>query len=113
MNKDLIELIIDKDKALTNTKKSNKLNDWIMAKQLRNSSGKMIDLAIRNFFEEEYLASKNDSKRFWRNINKIITNNKSKPNHINMVNDKNEDIHSENISDHIDKFFTNIRPNLA
>ena len=73
----------------------------------------MIDLAKKNVFEEEYLASKDDPKGFWRNINRIIPNNKNKPSLINTINENNEDIDSENVSDYINKSFTTIGPNLA
>ena len=46
MNKDIMELIIDKDKALKKAKKkSNNLQDWETAKLLRNSVGSLIDRA--------------------------------------------------------------------
>ena len=94
-------------------KKTKNPDDWTIAKNLRNNTGRIIDLAKRNFFEEEYLASKDDPKRFWRNINRIIPSKKTKSTHINMVNENNEDIDSEKISDYINTFFTTIGPNLA
>ena len=70
-------------------------------------------MAKKNFFEEEYQASRGDPKRFWRNINSIIPNNKSKPSHINLNNENNKDIDSEKVSDYINTFFTTIGPKLA
>ena len=113
MNKDLMELIIDKDKALKKAKTTRKIDDWIIAKKIRNSTGKLIDMAKKNYFEDEYLASKGDPKRFWRNINSIIPNSKSKPSHINLINENKEDIDPDKVSDYINTFFTNIGPNLA
>ena len=74
---------------------------------------KIIDMAKKNYFEDEYLASKGDPKRFWRNINSIIPNSKSKTSHINLINENKEDIDPDKVSDYINTFFTNIGPNLA
>ena len=59
------------------------------------------------------MASKNDPKRFWRDINSTVPKNKNKPNHINLVNYNNEDISSEKVSQYINEFFTTIGPKLA
>ena len=45
MNKDLMELIIDKDKALKKANKSGEPDDWIIAKKIRNSTGRLIEMA--------------------------------------------------------------------
>ena len=80
---------------------------------MRNNTGKLIELAKKIFFKDEYLASKNDPKRFWRNINRIIPNNKSKPNHINLTDGDKGDVNPEEVSNYINTFFTTIGPSLA
>ena len=114
MNKDIMELIIDKDKALHRAKKSNSSLDWDIAKRLRNEVGKIVESAKRNYLEEEFLSSKKDPKRFWRNIYSIIPNNKnSKKGKIHLNDDEGNSISYDNTANYINDFFSNIGPNLA
>ena len=108
-----MERIIDKDKAMAKAKKTNNIDDWNIAKFLRNETGKIIERAKKQFFEDEFNASKGDPKRFWRNIYSIIPKNKNKSEIINLKNKQNQYITQEDTASYINDFFTKIGPNLA
>ena len=113
MNKDIMEKIIDKDKALKKAKRTNILEDWDLAKRLRNDTGKLVEKARKQHFQEEYENSKGDPKRYWRNIYEIIPKNKNNKETINLKSNEGKDIDLENTASYINDFFTNIGPNLA
>ena len=113
MNKDIMERIIDKDKAIKKAKKSNDKNDWEYAKRLRREVGQLVELSRKSHFQEEFENSKDDPKRFWRNIYDIIPKNKDSKPKIHLKNQDGSEIKSENAATFINNFFTNIGPNLA
>ena len=113
MNRDIMERIIDKDKGLAKAKKTGNEDDWNIAKFLKNETGKIIERAKMQFFDDEFIASKGDPKRFWRNIYSLIPKNKSKTEIINLKDSDKLDIPQKNTASYINDFFTNIGPNLA
>ena len=113
MNRDLMELIIDKDKALRLAKRTKNEDDFNIAKNMRNTVGELIFQAKKNHFEDEYNASKNDPKKFWSNIFTILPKNKEQTLNINLKNDRDEEINSEDTASYINDFFANFGPNLA
>ena len=113
MNRDLMELIIDKDKAMAHAKKSKKEDDFRIARNMRNTVGNLIFQSKKNHFEDEYNASKKDPKKFWNNIFTILPKNKEQKLSINLKNDLKEEINSEETASYINDFFANIGPNLA
>ena len=115
MNRDLMELIIDKDLALKKAKKSNKLDDIIYARKIRNETGKIIEKAKKDYLEEEFINSKGDPKKFWKNIYSIIpkANINNQKDTIHLKNENGSKIDLEKTSDFINDFFINIGPKLA
>ena len=113
MNRDLMELIIDKDKAMALAKRTKSVDDFRIAKNMRNNVGKLIFQAKRNHFEEEYIASKNDPKKFWSNIFTILPKNKDKDSNINLKDEFGKNIENENTSSFINEYFVNVGPELA
>ena len=113
MNKDLMERIIDKDKALKKAKKNNNQSDWEKAKKLRNEVGNLIELAKKHHFQEEYENSREDPKRFWRNIYDIIPKNKDRKSNIHLKNEYGLEVNFDDTATFINDYFTNIGPNLA
>ena len=83
MNRDFMELIIDKDKAMSLAKRSKNKDDFHIAKNMRNTVGELIFQAKKNHFEDEYEASKKDPKQFWNNIFTILPKNKDQKLEIN------------------------------
>ena len=82
---------------------------------MRNNVGKLIEDAKKNYLNDEFLATKNDPKKFWRNINSIIPNNnkKKEKSKIFLKDDMGKDVEENNTSNYINEFFSNIGPNLA
>ena len=115
MNRDLMELIIDKDKALKKAKKTKLNEDFIQAKRLKNEIGKIIKNAKKSFLEDEFVRAKGDNKKFWKNIYSIIPKTKMENNKdiIYLKNERNENIEIEKSASFINDFFINIGPNLA
>ena len=113
MNRDLMELIIDKHKAMSLAKKSKLVDDFNIAKNMRNTVGALIFQAKQNHFEDEYNATKKDPKKIWSNIFTILPKNKDQKLNINLKNEVNEEINSDDTAKYINDFFANIGPNLA
>ena len=113
MNRDIMERIIDKDKALTKAKKTGNPDDWNIAKFLRNETGQLVERVKKQYFEDEYIRSKGDPKRFWRNIYDIIPKDKNKSEIIHLKNNEGLEIPQDETASYINDFFTNIGPVLA
>ena len=111
---EILEEIRDKDLAINRARKSGKPEDWGLARSERNRVGKMVDSARANFFEEEERNSRDDPKRFWRNISSAVPSKKTNNHNISLSNpNNNSDVKGECIPQFINKFFTTIGPNLA
>ena len=76
MNRDIMELIIDKDKALKKAKKSKQLIDFEIANRLKLLVGKMVKNAKISFLENEFENARGDPKQFWKNIYSILPKTK-------------------------------------
>ena len=83
-----------------NTKKV----DWDRANQLRNNLN--IDI-------KELENSKNNPRKFWKQINELLPNSKNSV--IQELHDENtaETFNGEQLNDHINEYFANIGPRLA
>ena len=84
-----------------------------LQKILRNETGRLIEIARKQHFQEEYENSKGDPKRFWRTIYDIIPKNKSNKGNIHLKEKDDTKINSEYTATFIYDFFTKIGPNLA
>ena len=115
MNRDLMELIIDKDLALKKAKKTKKQEDLSCARKIRNKTGKIIEKAKTDFLENEFINSKGDPKRFWKNIYSILPKStiEKQKDTIHLKNENGINVDINETSEFINEFFTNIGPNLA
>ena len=109
----ILELIHDKDLALTKAKKSKSPGDWEIAKRLRNSTNKSIRKAKSKFIRDALEENKKDSKKFWKIINGILRGEKTNVNF--NLRDKINDTPVEcgDTPDFINDYFINIGPKLA
>ena len=71
----LLELILDKDKALKKAKKSKNHELWNDAKRLRNSCTNMLRKAKADYIKERLEIHSKDQKKFWKHIQEVIPNN--------------------------------------
>ena len=116
MKRDIMEIIIDKDRAMKKAKKTGIWDDFLTAKRMKNETGKLVEKAKSYFLENEFVTSKGDPKRFWKNIYSIIPNLKleNKNKHIIYLKNENGDnIEIDKSADYIKDFFTDIGPRLA
>ena len=67
MTHEIIELLHDKDRLRKKAKKSGKLEDWQMAKQIRNIANNTVKRAKINFIQNSAKSYEKDTK----NINKL------------------------------------------
>ena len=109
----LIELIKDKDVALKNAKKAKNPALWTEAKRLRNACTNRLRRAKADFIKEQLTIHTNDQKKFWKNIQEVLPN-KLNSNRATLLHDDNDQIiEIDQTADFINKFFTDIGPNLA
>ena len=110
----LLELILDKDKALKKAKNSKKQEEWLEAKRLRNVCTNRLRKAKADFIKEQLDIHASDQNKFWKHIQQVIPNS-SKGNKIITLNDLMNDnqIEIEDTADYTHEFFVNIGPNLA
>ena len=115
MNRDIMELIIDKDKALKKAKRSRNPDDFNIAKRLKLEIGKIIRNAKENYLNNEFENAKGDPKKFWKNIYSIIPKSKmeNKKDIIHLKNDESNNVELSDTSTYINNFFINIGPELA
>ena len=110
----LLELILDKDKALKNAKKRKNVELWNEAKRLRNLCTNRLRKAKADYVKEQLESHSNDQKKFWKNIQEVIPNKPKGAKPI-ILKDQQQGTQVEvnDTADYINKFFINIGPNLA
>ena len=69
--------------------------------------------AKADFIKEQLITHSNDQKKFWKHIQDVLPTNTHSNKPISLLNDDEQIIDTENISDYINQFFTDIGPNLA
>ena len=111
---ELLEFIKDKDKALKKAKKSQLLEDWIVARRLRNECLARVRNCKAEFIQDELTTNQDDSKKFWNSIKTIIPDDKSKHNKLFIIDGiNNKNVVPEELPDFVNNFFADIGPNLA
>ena len=114
INDEIMHLIIEKDALLLQAKIENTDEAWRIARQTKNRAKNYINRAKSYYIQNALQNNQNDSKKFWRNINKILPNNKSNVTKINLKNQTTRDnIKDNDLPDFINNFFADIGPNLA
>ena len=71
MSDHLINVLRDKNNLLTKARRTDKDDDWEKANKAKKAGNKLARSARRKSVKDELKASKNDTKRFWRNIQKL------------------------------------------
>ena len=111
---ELLEEIRDKDLALNRARRTGRDEDWAFARRERNRVGRLVELARRNFFEEEERNNRGDPKRFWKNVSSIIPNKSNEKSMISLVDHStNSKVDPNAVPDYINTFFANVGINLA
>ena len=111
----LLELIKDKDYAMKIAKRRGDPELWKIAKTLRNRCTKRLRKARADHIKENLDTNMGNSKKFWKNIQEVLPNRKSKfKNSFTLFDsEKNEIVGSDDTANFINAFFTGIGPKLA
>ena len=114
INDEIMHLIIEKDALLLLAKIENTNEAWRIARQAKNRTKKCITRARSHFIQNSLENNLNDSKIFWREINKILRNKKSGMSTINLKDQTTKiEISDKELPNYINDFFADIGPNLA
>ena len=109
-----IEAIKDKDRLLKRARRTKSEVDWGNARVALNRVGRDLENLKADFLKEQQEAHRADPKKFWRVISSIIPGKKSKTGTIWLKDSQTgEDIDSEYVADYVNRYFTNIGPDLA
>ena len=114
INDDIMHMIIEKDTLLFQAKLLNTDEAWKIARQARNRTKNFITRAKAEYIQERLDHNRDDPKKFWREINKILPNKKNKTSNIFLKDQtSNHEIDAAKLPDYINNFFADIGPNLA
>ena len=114
LSQELLELIKDKDVCMKKAKRTKKAEDWAKAKRLRNDCLSKVRNAKAEFINSELNQHRDDSKKFWKNINDIIPSGKKNQKNIHLIDQtSNKEIPETDTASYINDFFVNIGPKLA
>ena len=110
----LLELILDKDRALKNAKKIKNVELWKEAKRLRNVCTNRLRKAKADYVREQLEIHSNHQNFFLKNIQEVLPN-KSKGTKPIILKDQMQhtEVDYNETADYINNFFINIGPNLA
>ena len=109
-----LEAIKDKDRALARAKRSGKQEDWELAKRLRNRVGRELENLKTDFLKQRQEENMGDPKKFWKEVSKIIPGKKAASGKIWLKHETGGlQIPTPQTADFINRFFTDIGPNLA
>ena len=109
-----LEAIRDKDLALKKAKRTGRQEDWVMAKRLRNSTGRDLKNLRADFLKAQQEENADDPNKFWKVVSSIVPNQKSTDSKIWLKNTETGClIDPVNTAEYINKFFTEVGPNLA
>ena len=110
----LLELIKDKDSAMKKAKRKGDPELWKIAKDLRNRCTKRLREARAEYIKDKLKNNMGNSKKFWKNIQEVLPNKKSKDCSFNLFeSEKGEMVKPEKTADFINEYFTGIGPKLA
>ena len=114
INDEIMHMIIEKDRLLSQAKLLNTEQAWERAKQAKNRTKNYIQRAKSNYISDSLETNKQNPKNFWRTINGILPNKKQSDNNILLKDQTTNEIVSDNdIPNFINTYFTSIGPKLA
>ena len=116
LNRQLLEILIDKDRSLRQAKRTNNEDDWNIARYFRNQAKLLVRQAKAEYFKEQLDMNKKNPKKFWHTVADVLNttcNKKPRPT-INLT-DQNSGIKvpESETANYINRYFANIGPNLA
>ena len=110
LTNDLINLMKERDRLLKVYQKTKKDNDKIEMRKIRN----LVNISIKNarakFVKDQLETHKDDPKKFWKELNTLIPNNKATSNQCfnNIKDERKKIIPQELLPNCVNTFFANI-----
>ena len=105
---DLLEQIKNKDYFYRKAKKFGNLDDWNIAKYLRNQTNKNIRKAKSEYVTNQLHACRGDSAKFWHTIKTVFPSKKHKDTKPIRLKHQHEQIDPDTVADYINQFFLNV-----
>ena len=112
ITREALELINDKDRALSKAKRTNREQDWREARLMRNQVGVAIQNMRREFIEAEQQRNFDSPQKFLRNLKSVVPGKKTATGAIDLK-DNGVEVPSEEVADKLNTFFTNIGQDLT
>ena len=114
ISNEILEAIKDKDRLLSKAKRSDKQNDWTIARQRRNEVKRLVKEAKSEFIKDNLIQHENNSKKCWHSLKDVLPSQNTKNSKIILKNSDGNLIENPKImANHMNDFFTSIGPNLA
>ena len=111
---EILKKLKDKDFARKTAKQTKLKKDWINQREQINEVKSLIKRAKKEYIIGNLERHVNDTKKFWGTIGEIIPSNKKDQVKIHLVDrDSAKPIPESDIANSINKYFTNIGPDLA
>ena len=111
---ELLEFIKDKDKALRKAKRSKSIEEWEIARQLRNECLNRVRNCKSEFVKNELNYNYDDSKKFWNTVKTVIPDKKKNSTKFLLIDPANHThIPPNELPNFENSFFADIGTNLA
>ena len=104
----LLNQIKDRDYFYKKAKKTKSIDDWRIAKHLRNQTNKNIRRAKADFITKQLHDSRNDTSKFWRTIKRVFPTDKTKDKAEIKLEKDGKLLGGGEVADFINDFFINV-----
>ena len=85
IKQELLQLINDKDALLIKAKRTKLQGDWVIARRARNDCLSKICKVKSDFITSKLDNNRNDSKKFWKNIENVLPINEKSNKKISLT----------------------------
>ena len=107
-----LEQIKLKDDLMLKARQTRNRDDWINAQKSRNMTKAMMKRAKSTYLVNALTENREDSKKLWRTLHKILPNNKSERHPINLIDHDGNQTDPKNAATLINDFFTTVAGKL-
>ena len=108
MTNELIEQLKDRDYFYSKAKKEKSEDSWNIAKYLRNATNSNIRQAKRDFILEKLNHNKNEPKKFWKTIRKVMPTKKSTNNSDILLKNGPHKLEREKVAEFVNEYFIKV-----
>ena len=108
MTKELIEQIKDRDYFYKKAKSQGKVDDWNVAKHLRNVTNSNIRQAKKEFILKELELHDDNPKKFWKVIRKVVPSNKGEQSKEILLKHNGAKVNKDGVAQYINDYFINV-----